>query len=186
MTIPTHADKVFSWTTFDVYQREQELFDGSTKIFEKLHRNNTIDVVAISPDNLIYILEEQQPTRPMFYGLVWWTCESGESPLQTAQRELLEETWLISDDWILFNSYTLSSRIDYTSNIFIAKNCRLVDTQHLDPWWEQITVKRVTWDEFKLIVADPKFRVWEFALEMLRELYHGNEDRLKSRFINDV
>jgi hypothetical protein len=37
------------------------MFDGSTKIFEKLKRNNTVDVVAVSNDGGIFILEEKQP-----------------------------------------------------------------------------------------------------------------------------
>ncbi|KKP89624.1 MAG: NUDIX hydrolase [Candidatus Moranbacteria bacterium GW2011_GWC2_37_73] len=32
--IPEHAKKVFSGTFFDVYQWEQEMFDGSKKIKE--------------------------------------------------------------------------------------------------------------------------------------------------------
>ena len=39
MKIPKNATKVFSGKTFDVYQWEQEMFDGSKKIFEKLKRN---------------------------------------------------------------------------------------------------------------------------------------------------
>jgi ADP-ribose pyrophosphatase len=159
MTIPSHADKVFTGKTFAVYQWQQKMFDGNYKTFEKLKRNNTVDVVAISEDGQFYILEEQQPGRPMFYGLIGGTCEDGEQTLETAQRELLEETGLVSDNRQLFNSYTLSSRIDYTSNIFIARNCKVVDVQHLDPGGEHIVIKKVDREQFLDIIADPQFRV---------------------------
>ncbi len=181
MSIPSNAIKVFEWKTFDVYQREQEMFDGSTKIFEKLKRNNTVDVVAISKGWDIFVLEESQPGRDVFYGLIGWTCEDGEQPLETAKRELLEETWLVSEDRELFNSYTLSSRIDYTSNIFIAGNCELVGSQNLDPGWEHITIKQLRREDFIAVVTDPKFRVGEFALDMLREIVSGKEDELKRK-----
>lgn len=61
MAIPDHAQLVFTGKTFDVYQWEQEMFDGSTKTFEKLRRNHSIDIVAVDQDKKIYILEEEQP-----------------------------------------------------------------------------------------------------------------------------
>jgi hypothetical protein len=44
-----------------VYHWEQEMFDGSTKIFEKLKRNDTVDIIALSQDGEIFVLEEKQP-----------------------------------------------------------------------------------------------------------------------------
>ncbi|EKE27202.1 MAG: NUDIX hydrolase [uncultured bacterium (gcode 4)] len=178
MKIPEHAKLVFKWKMFDTYQWEQEMFDWSTKTFEKLKKNNTIDIVAVSEDWYIYILEEEQPWRPPFYGLVWWTCEKWEDTIDTAKRELLEETGLISNDWTLFKSYTKSSKIDYESVIYIAKNCKKIQEQNLDSG-EKITFKKVNWKEFVDIVADPKFRVQEFALDVLRHLYLWKEKELK-------
>lgn len=178
MAIPPHAKKVFIWKIFDTYQWDQLIFDWNTKIFEKLKRNDTTDIVAISEDWLIYILEEEQPWRPPFYGLVWWTCEDWEEPIFTAKRELLEETGLVSDDWEFFKAYTKSSKIDYKGNLFIVRNCKKIQEQELDPW-EKIVIRKVNWQEFLDIVADPKFRVQEFALDILRYLYLWKEEELK-------
>lgn len=125
-TIPEYAKLVFKWQTFDTYQWEQTMFDWSIKIFERLKRNDTVDTVAVAEDWEIYVLEEQQPWRDIFYGLVWWTCEDGEDAITTAQRELLEETWLVSDDWQLFGKYSKSSRIQQISYVYIAKNCKKI------------------------------------------------------------
>ncbi len=170
MKIPSHAKRVFEGKTFNVYQWEQEMFDGSRKTFEKLRRNDSVDIVAVLPDGKIVILEEEHPGRPPFYGLVGGTCEDGEDPLETAERELLEETGLESAEWELFGSYSRSSRIDHQSHIFIARNCRKVENQNLDSG-ERINVRTVEWPEFLQIVADPKFRVQEFALEALRQVF---------------
>lgn len=181
--MPDNAKKVFQWKTFDVYQWEQEMFDGTTKIFEKLKRNDSIDIIAVSENNEIFILEEQHPWRESFFWLVWGTCEDWETPIETAKRELLEETWLTSDDWELFWEYTRSSRIEHRSNIFIARNCKKIANQNLDSW-EKINVRSVNWDEFLKIVANPKFRVQEFALEVLRKIFIWQETELKNKIFN--
>ena len=182
MTIPPNAKKVFSWITFDVYQWEQEMYDWSKKNFEKLKRNDSVDVVAIDKEKNIYILEEIQPWREKFFWLVWWTCEDWEKPLETAKRELLEETWLVSDNWEIFWIYTRSSKIEQKSNIFIAKNCEKIQNQNLDSW-EKIKIRLVNWEEFLKIVADPKFRVEEFALEILRALFLWKEKEIKELIV---
>ena len=53
MKIPKNAIKVFSWKTFDVYQWEQKMFDWSKKIFEKLKRNDSVDIIAINKNKEI-------------------------------------------------------------------------------------------------------------------------------------
>lgn len=181
-SIPTNAKKVFKWKIFDIYQREQEMFDGSTKIFEKLKRNNSIDIIALSKDNKIYLIEETQPQREIFYWLIWWTCENWETPLETAKRELLEETWFISNNWELFWTYRLSSKIDYTSNIFIARNCLKIQNQNLDSG-EKIKIIETDWKSFLDIIANPKFRVNEFALDILREMYLWREEYIKNKIL---
>ncbi len=183
--IPENAKKVFSWKSFDVYQWEQEMFDWSKKVFEKLKRNDSVDIVAIDKNNNIYILEEQHPWREPFFWLVGWTCEDWETPIETAKRELLEETWLKSDDWELFWSYTRSSRIDHKSNIFIARNCNKIQEQNLDAW-EKIKIKVMNWSDFLCIVANPKFRVQEFALEVLREIFLWKEEELKNKIFKNI
>jgi ADP-ribose pyrophosphatase len=177
--IPNEAKKVFWWIDFDVYQWKQKMFDWSFKTFEKLKRNHSVDIIAVSEDKEIYILKEEHPWRMPFIWLVWWSCEDWEEPLETAKRELLEETWLSSDDWELFWIYTKSSRIDHNSNIFIARNCKLIQNQNLDPW-EKIEIKKVNWDDFLNIVANPNFRVSEFALETLRYIFLWKEQELKN------
>lgn len=178
MALPEKAIKVFDWLIFDVYQWEQEMFDGSYKTFEKLKRNDTIDILVVTPDEKILILEEEQPWREPFIWLVWWTCEDWEDPIYTAKRELLEETGLICNDIKLFKSYTISSKIDYKSNFYIASNPKQVWIQNLDVW-EKIKIKYVTWEEFLDIISDDKFRVKEVALEFLRYIYLWKENELK-------
>jgi 8-oxo-dGTP pyrophosphatase MutT (NUDIX family) len=178
-TLPDNAICIFQWKIFSLYQWEQEMFDWQKKIFEKAKRADTIDVIAITKDERIVIIEEQQPWRDICYGFVGWTCEPHEIPLQTAQRELIEETWMQSENWKLFNSYSISSKIDYQSHIFIARNCEVLQQQQLDVWGEKITLHYFNWDQFIDFVASDRCKVQEFAWDVLRMIYHWKEKELK-------
>lgn len=45
--IPSHATKVFSGVIFDVYQWEQELFNGNIATFEALRRPSTVIIIPV-------------------------------------------------------------------------------------------------------------------------------------------
>ncbi len=179
--LPENAKCVFKWKIFSIWQWEQEMFDGKKKIFERASRPDTIDIIATTKDWKILILEEKQPWRDTFYGLVGWTCEENEEPLETAQRELLEETWMKSQEWEKFNSYRISSKLAYESHLFIARNCEKVQEQSLDEWWEIIKIKEMDWKEFLDFIASDKFKVKEFALNVLKMVYNGKEKELKEK-----
>jgi len=159
------------------------MFNWKKKIFEKAERSDTIDVIAVTKDWKILILEEKQPWREPFYWLVWWTCEENEQPIETAKRELLEETWMNTQVLELFWSYKISSKLAYESHIFIAKDCEKIQDQNLDDWGEIIKLKEMNWKEFLNFVASDKFKVKEFALEALKMIYNWKEKELKERIL---
>ncbi len=179
-----NAKCVFKWKIFSIYQWEQEMFNWKKKIFEKAARSDTIDIIAVTNDWKIVILEEQQPWRDFFYWLVWWTCEENEQPIETAKRELLEETWMEAQALDLFGSYQISSKLAYESHIFIAKDCEIIQEQNLDDWGEIIKLKEINWKEFLDFIASDKFKVKEFALEVLKMIYNWKEKELKERIFS--
>jgi hypothetical protein len=91
LPIPSHAKKVFEGVIFDVYQWEQKMFDGSVETYEKLKRNGTVEIIAVTKDKKIIVLKESQPARSEFTNLISGRIERGETPLETARKELLEE-----------------------------------------------------------------------------------------------
>jgi len=48
--IPDHAKRVFKGVIFDVYQWEQEMYDGARTIFEKVKRTDVVVVFPVLPD----------------------------------------------------------------------------------------------------------------------------------------
>ncbi|PJC53414.1 MAG: hypothetical protein CO029_02850, partial [Candidatus Magasanikbacteria bacterium CG_4_9_14_0_2_um_filter_41_10] len=67
--IPEQAKKVFSGVIFDVYQWEQELYDGSKATFERLTRPATLQVIA-EVDGRIAMSDEEQPAKGRFLSLL--------------------------------------------------------------------------------------------------------------------
>ena len=72
------------------------------------------------------------------------TFNDGESdPLLVAQRELLEETGYVSDQWEYFGPTVESSaKMTNFMHLFLARNCRKVAPQQLDET-EELTVELV-------------------------------------------
>ena len=50
--IPDEAEKVFNGVLFDVYQWQQEMYDGSYATFERLRRADTAAVICITDDDM--------------------------------------------------------------------------------------------------------------------------------------
>src|SRR3990167_6673441 len=98
--IPPQAKKVFSGVIYDVYQWEQAMFDGSPAIFEMLRRPNTVCVIPMVGDQILLAFEEQ-PNKGPHWTLFGGRQEQDETPIQAAQRELLEESGYVSDNWEL-------------------------------------------------------------------------------------
>ena len=62
--IPPHAKRVFKGVIFEVYQWEQEMFDGSVETYEALKRADTAQVIATRRNKILIPLEEQPRREP--------------------------------------------------------------------------------------------------------------------------
>lgn len=164
--IPDHAKLVFRGKIFDVYQWEQEMFDGSVEIFERLKRPNTVQVIATQGDKILLSFEEQ-PGSPARLSLPGGRAEPDEEPLETAKRELLEEGGMVSDDWELYKLYRVGGKIDWSIYLFVARNCRVVAKQQLDAG-ERIEIRSLLFDDFIQAVSEESFGESHFAIDVLR------------------
>jgi len=180
LKIPENAKKMFSGILFDIYQWDQEMFDGSTAPFEMVSRTPSTDVIAIVGDKIM-ILKQEQPTKPLFPSLPGGRVEKGDMPLETAKRELLEETGYESSKWGLLGEWFGVSKLYFHESVFIAKDCKKVAEQNLDSG-EKIEVTFVDFDDFLQLCRNEQFTA-PIGLKFL--MYEALVDETKKRELRD-
>ena len=180
--IPDNAKKVFGGVLFDVYQWEQELFDGTKTIFEKLKRPDTVVVFPVLDDGKILLTEQEQPGKEPFVGATGGRVDNGEDILEAAKRELLEESGYEASEFILWDAQHPTSKIDWVVYTFIAKGLKKVSDMNLDAG-EKITLKPVSLDEFIDIAINKSFVEKEIIPKLYEaRLYPEKREELNKLF----
>lgn len=155
--IPSNAQRVFKGKIFDVYQWQQEMYDGTKSTFEMLKRPDTVEVIAIK-DGKVVVLEEEQPNSPnSYYALPGGRHDvPGESTLQGAKRELLEETGLTFKNWRLVGVIQPFFKCEWFIYFYLATD--LVDEQphRPDSGGERINVMTKSVAEIKTMLKGDK------------------------------
>lgn len=146
--IPAHATQVFSGTIFDVYQWQQEMFDGSTETFEMLRRPDAALVIAIDGNQIVMQDEEQPGGIVEKDRLPGGRVEPGESSLEGAKREVAEELGHEYEKWALLEVTQPAIKIEWFVYVYVAVNkIKEFPTAH-EPG-EKIQTRLVSFGEFK-------------------------------------
>lgn len=170
--IPSHAKRVHKGIMFDTYQWEQEMFDGTKAIFEKVRRPDTVVVFPVLPDGKIILTEQEQPGRPPFIGATGGRVDEGEDILTAAKRELLEESGYIAEEFILWDARYPVGKVDWVVYTFIAKGLKKIADMDLDAG-EKIKLIEVTLEELINIATDEKtlFAEQEIVIKFIEAKY---------------
>lgn len=146
--IPPHAKKVFDGIIFDIYQWEQELFDGTVTTFEAARRAYAVSIIPVVNDKIV-IIHEEQPNRPANTGFPGGHIDAGEDPFTAAARELLEETGMTFKNLKLVMVEDIGGhKTDWYCYRFIATELIEQGEQRQDGG-ERITVELVSFDTAK-------------------------------------
>lgn len=167
---PPHAKRVYKGKIYEIWEWEQEMFDGSIETFEGMRRPDTVDILASVGDSVL-VEDQEQPGRESFICTPGGRVDEGEEPLTAAKRELLEETGYASDDWRLWRVREPSGKVDWTIYLFVACDCKKAAEPHLDAG-ERITTRLASFDELLLLSDEPRFRGKEMVEELLRLRLH--------------
>ncbi|MBI2032455.1 MAG: NUDIX hydrolase [Candidatus Levybacteria bacterium] len=181
--IPENAKKVFNGKLFDVYQWEQTLFDNTKTVFEKLKRPDTVNIIPITANGEIIVSEQEQPGTESFIGCLGGRIDEGEEPLDAAKRELLEETGMEANDYILFDTTQLIDKIDWAIYTYVARGCRKVKEQEVEAG-EKIKLRYVIFEEFLELAAQDNFRDAEVSLKVFRTINNPTKlEEMKKIFL---
>ena len=182
--IPQNAKCVFKGILFDIYQYEQKMFDGNYKTFEKITRLPSVQILAITKDNKIMLLNEEQPGRGKYIGVPGGMVERNENHLESAKKELLEELGMKSVNWTLYKEINFGDKIDWPCYYYIAKNCKKIQEPRLEVG-EKIESFEVDFDKFIEIVLDEKFKNEQFR-QMIFKMKHtkGELEKFKKELFD--
>lgn len=184
--IPEKAELVFKWVRSEVFQWDQEMYDGSVARFERIRFLDGSFVIAILENNNILITRQIQPGRREFLSLPGWSFDSPlEWALVCAERELLEETWHTAREFVPWMTFEGTSNVMTYTYFFIARGCKKI--QDIEPdAWEKIETFEVSFDEFLLLSSDPGFhhhwnllpilyeaRISEEKKQELKKIFYG-------------
>ena len=154
--VPKHAKRVFKGVIFDVHQWQQKMYDGKTKTFEIIKRQDTVIVIP-TIGNKIVLEKQKQPAMKWFYSVPSGRMDKeGETPRQTALRELLEETGLRPKKIRLWKKFQRTGKVIHNIYIFIANDCEKVAEMNLDGG-EKITIQLLTFEQFLKLSDHPNF-----------------------------
>ncbi len=175
--IPAHAEKVFSWIRMDIYQWDQELYDGTITRFERSRFRDGAFVIGILPDGRILMTEQEQPAREgIFIGLPGGAFDTvDEDPLECARRELFEETGYESDDYELYIVSEGSANLIVYTYFYIAYGCERRRPQQNPDAWEKIRVFTLDIDGFLALAHESRFVHFTLLPYMYGALYDAHK-----------
>lgn len=146
--VPAQAKRVFEGVIYDVYHWPQKRFDGSEVTFEMLKRPDTVKVIAVKAEKIVALVEEQ-PDRPAMLTLPGGRHDiESETELESAKRELHEETGMVFKTWKLISAVQEHRKIEQIVYIFLATDFEQQDQSHVDPG-EKIELRELTFAEAK-------------------------------------
>lgn len=184
MYIPKGAKHSFEGRYCDVFEYPQMAPDGKTPlIYESVVRRPTVHVIAIK-DRKICLSHERQAMLGSFYTCFGGLLEKEEEPLEGAKRELLEESGLESDQWEHYHTFKTGPFVIWHAHYFIAKNCRVVGEQNLDPG-EDVHVEKYSFEDWFDIVTGDNFRNRDIALHLFKLQKKGELGLLKQHLLGE-
>jgi ADP-ribose pyrophosphatase len=97
---------------------------------------------ALTDDGHVPLVQQyKHGAGRLCYDLPAGYLDANEEPLAAAQRELLEETGYVSDDWQHLGSVVLdTNRSDARAHLFLARGANRVSTPRLDDTEDLITL----------------------------------------------
>ena len=143
------------------------------KEFYVLEYPDWVNVIAITEDGQ-FVMERQyrHGLGKTCFEIPAGVMEKGETPLEAAKRELMEETGYGEGEWTnIMNVSGNSSTTNNISHCFVAKGVKKISGQHLDST-EDLEIVLLSRDQVKDLMVNDQIRqslmaapLWRFFAE---------------------
>ncbi len=128
---------------------------GKPGIYGKIHyKNRAIGIVPLDDEMNTYLVGQYRFVLNRYsWEIPEGGCPEGTDPLDTARRELLEETGLKADRWSVLNHIDLSNSVgDESGFIYLARGLEQYEAEPEDT--EQLIVKKIPFSEAYRMVCN--------------------------------
>lgn len=135
------------------------LADGSViEPYYVMHEKDWVHVFAQTADSSVLVVRQfRYAARAVCAELPAGAVESGETALEAAKRELLEETGHVASEWMALGSlYANPARQTNSVHLFLARNATRVSEQRLDEG-EALTYELATVDGIERMIDSREF-----------------------------
>jgi len=133
--ITKNENKEYDTPIFNIFKRRAQLPEEDLETdFYVIKAPSWVNVVAVTADQQLILVEQfRHGIEELTVEVPGGVNDAGEGPLETARRELREETGYVSDEWTSLGSVTSNPAIlDNRTWFFLAEHCRFEGLQQLD------------------------------------------------------
>ena len=129
--------------------------DGNPGIYGVVHfKNRAIAIVPVDDEGYIHLVGQYRyPLGCYSWELPEGGCSHDEEPLEAAKRELLEETGLVAEEWLLLGTAHLSNSVS-DEEAFCYLATRLVQHDARPEATEKLEHRRVAVEEAVRMVEE--------------------------------
>ncbi|ACJ33367.1 NUDIX hydrolase [Anoxybacillus flavithermus] len=151
-----NQQRIFSGKVIDVYVEDVLLPNGETSKREIVKHPGAVAILAITEENKIVLVRQyRKALERVLVEIPAGKLEKGEAPLETAKRELEEETGYVCEKMEPLHSfYTSPGFADELVHIFLAKGLTKKSEKQMLDDDEFVDVLEVTLEEALKMVED--------------------------------
>jgi 8-oxo-dGTP pyrophosphatase MutT (NUDIX family) len=181
---PPHAKCVYQNPRHQVWEWDQELYDGSHTLYSCIVREDTAAVIPfLDPDTVLLILESQPGRENPFWDVPGGCVESTErDPLVAAQRELLEETGYRAAVLQQVRTKRFEGMTRFEEFVFLAKGLTQAQEAHPEAG-EKIELRPTPWKDVVALALQGGMRRPEVMLTILAMEFDPEMRAMKERFL---